>query len=154
MVEPLSIVATCLSLADFAVSLADRISTLLKKVENADLSIRTLVNEIQQLSGILKNLGSKFPNSIVDSLPLPDLSLITLENQEWASVQQIMSHCQESLDGLEEVVDKINPKDAKFMRKAIIIKRFEQHKVILAIRKDEISRYRQALDIALGSTVV
>lgn len=154
MVVSVALVGACLSLADCGITLATRINTLLKKVENADVSLRALVNEIQQLSEVLKNLGSKLPDSGIESKPLTDLSLSGLEREGWAGVRQIMNHCQESLDGLKEIVDKISKNDGIFMRKAMIAKGFEQHRVTLEVRKEEISRYRQALDIALTSSVV
>jgi hypothetical protein len=156
VVEPITLIGTiagaCLSLA----ACADRVHTMLKKVAAADVRISALTNEIQQLHGILGNLSSHLRESdrASDSMPPLDQSLFLPENGAWKSIRQILYHCQQSLKALEDIADKIGKSDGRLMRRAAITKSFAQYNVALSIRLEEISRYRQTLNIALTQATV
>jgi hypothetical protein len=103
--------------------------------------------EIESLSHVLRSINTSFSD--------PSLAKVALnahtghEAQHWENVRQSMRDCKETLERLEQVLEKVNKGDSGFLWRPKKTIKLNMKMETIALLKQEIAAYRQTMQLSL-----
>ncbi|KAF6810847.1 hsp70 family protein [Colletotrichum sojae] len=134
--DPLSIAATAIGLAETAAGLSIWLYELVKDIKNIDSKVSELCKEVSRLSGLLESV-----QKTVRECQGQALTLAHLDHQMWKHIASTLEDCESNLGGLEALLTRIRSEyDPEGNGLSRLLKKTNMN-IYFTIHKDEIQDY-------------
>ncbi|KAF6842416.1 hsp70 family protein [Colletotrichum musicola] len=134
--DPLSIAATAIGLAETAASLSVWLYDLVKDIKNIDSKVSELCKEVSRLSGLLDSV-QKTVRECQDQA----LTLAHLDHQMWKHIASTLEDCKSNLGGLGALLTRIRSEyDPEGNGLSRLLKKTNMN-IYFTIHKEEIQDY-------------
>ncbi|KAF6834677.1 hsp70 family protein [Colletotrichum plurivorum] len=134
--DPLSIAATAIGLAETAASLSVWLYDLVKDIKNIDSKVSELCKEVSRLSGLLDSV-QKTVRECQDQA----LTLAHLDHQMWKHIASTLEDCESNLGGLGALLARIRSEyDPEGNGLSRLLKKTNMN-IYFTIHKEEIQDY-------------
>lgn len=145
--DPLSLTVATATLLDLSIKVSGAIIGYADKVQNPDKCINFLRVEIDSLSSLLKSFNATLRD------PMTTHSISQLETRHdgeyWQHVRLSIGYCQQTIEGLEDILDKVMGSRKGLVGRMIRPVRLGLKTEDIAMYRQQIISYREAIGLAL-----
>ena len=142
--DPISIATASACLVRLSVTVSGYIYTYVSNTRNVDTTIRLLAAEIDSLARVVGSIQECFSDPSLANAALS--SQTGHEGNRWRNVHRSMNDCKNTLNYLEQVMEKVKKGKMGVFGRAV---KLQMNSTEITSLKQQIAAYRETLQLSL-----